>query len=247
MRKYQVQQGVLLGTSILLSLVKGYSAQMSIPAIGTAFPKICSPEFMKGAGLLGSLGVNGMGGVGSAFRVGPTICVKQPPQQVTQEVTTSPLIRKLANTQALQALLRLQNTDCKAGKVHPKTQACFLFNKIAKQAKEAIHKVSTANNAVFVSEKGRPLLMVSVEKFNVIGSYKKKQPSLENVIGSLDSHATYNDFDDLLDKKQNITHKKKHDYCRACFEKLKENALMGGDIECDSCTNTLSINLEDFK
>ncbi|EIJ87365.1 hypothetical protein NEPAR06_0926 [Nematocida parisii] len=246
MTKYQRSRRIIMVTTIVGMLLKTYSAaRMAMsPAIGTQIGQMCAPGFLKGTSILGSMGVNGMGGVANGIRINaPTLCVKQAPEP-TEVLKMSPILKKLAQQQAVQAILNLQDSECKIGKVNPKTQACFLFKTIRAKAQAPVTAITTTGNALFLKNKDKVSTMIVIEKFGELTPQKKKPITLEQLVGRPISSTTFNEFDDILKREGNPVSRTKKNKCAACLKDLKENISLGGDMECDICSDSISMPLD---
>jgi len=251
MTQYHAKRRIFLSASMCAIIAQCVHA-FAGPAIGNGqmFANYCPPSFMKGAGVLGSMGINGVGGVSAGFRPDTqTLCVK-PPQQIvggiltTQDPKISAIVRQANSMQAMKALLKLQETDCKTGKISPKAQACFLYKSIAKKAKSPRHTISVKNNALFISGKNKVDMMIVIERFGNLVAKRELKPNLETVLGPQNYKVSFNEFDDILKKEGRLVTMKRHNKCQACLESLK--LTMNADTDC-ACEDNLSISLEDLK
>lgn len=248
MTQYHAKGRGLLGRSVmaLLATSAGLAAANAIGAGGAQ--QYCNPGFLKGNGLMASMGVNGMGGAGSEMNINsPTLCVKQG-QQLGSILDSAggqvnALLKRTTNINAIRSLMNLQESDCKKQRVSPKSQSCFVFGRINRQAKRPNHVVSRLKNALIVSRYDKPVMMIIVEKFGSMTPKKQRAKPISQLFKAETSNTVFNEFDDVIHKDPR---KVRHvpDKCEACLNSLKAN--VAGDVECE-CENNISINLNDFK
>lgn len=245
-------------TAALFFLGQCTATRIAGPAISSSLAQqLCSPEFLKGVGVLGGMGINGMGGIGGGFRMSsPTLCIK-PGGQIASfnagssggaaaAIAKSPYMKKLTNMQAITSLLHLQEMDCKKGKVNPKTQACFLYRSIAKKAKEPISSITATANTLTVNTKKKTAAMFVVERFGNLTPRKKEEPTFEKLLKDPATYSIqFNEFDDVLNRVGQMRTHKKANKCAECLNSLKTSIAVG-DLECE-CEDNISINLDDLK
>lgn len=247
MTKYQVSKRVILGSIFMGFILKSCTAlrmPMGGPAAIGSLSQLCSPDFIRGTNIMGSIGINGAGGIGTGFNPrGPTLCIKQGSDTAaTMGMKITPEMTRFAHEQAIQSLLRLQAADCKTAKVSPKAQACFLLKAIQKKARRPEIGVTSSRNAIFVKRKNRVSAMILVERFGSLAQKKKPQPTIEQVIGKPTYSVTLNEFDDILKKEGTPNPRSKTNKCADCLKHLKTDITMG-DPECGMCTDTISFDL----
>lgn len=246
MTKYQASKRVILGSIFMGFILRSCTATrmpMGPAAIGS-LGQLCSPDFIRGTNIMGSIGINGAGGIGSGFNPrGPTLCIKQGSDAsgVMGGIKITPEMSRVAHEQAIQSLLRLQAADCKTAKVSPKAQACFLLKAIQKKARRPEIGVTSSRNAIFLKKRNKVSAMLLVERFGSLAEKKKPVPTIEQVIGKPTYSVTLNEFDDVL-KKEGTPSKSKSSKCADCLKHLKTDITMG-DPECGMCSDTISFDL----
>ncbi|KAI5171197.1 hypothetical protein NEFER03_0599 [Nematocida sp. LUAm3] len=243
MKQYQ-SKGAFLVKAAAAFLLTGYTeigayAQM---ALGGGMNPMCAQDFFKGgSNMLGSMGVNGMGGIGGGFRMNsPTICVKQ------DDAMIKGALKKASSLQALKALLNLQNADCTQKKISPAAQACFLHKVIMQKASRPTHTITSSNNALVLTSKRGTDIMIIVEKFGPISPKTTPNKTFQNISKDPTSYtAQFSEFDDVLKRIGQPKRYKKSNKCDACLQNLKANILMG-DSECNVCGETIPLSLEEL-
>ncbi|KAI5159270.1 hypothetical protein NEAUS03_0155 [Nematocida ausubeli] len=240
MAKYQVAKRVVVGVSVVGLFLKTYAAsRMAIPAIAGQLSQLCSAQFMKGTNVLGSMGINGMGGIGNAFQMGaPSICLRAGKDDPNM-AKMSPFLKKLTQEKAVESLLNLPDTDCTIGKVSPKSQACYLFKIIRNKAKKADKSVKNIANTVSLEDAKGVSVMFLYEPFGILDKKKKKKRAIAEIIGPANSNTTLNEFDDIL-KRIGGRASRKRSKCEECLKSLKTE-MATGDLECDPCGETINI------
>ncbi|KAI5133683.1 hypothetical protein NEAUS04_0530 [Nematocida ausubeli] len=240
MAKYQVAKRVVVGVSVVGLFLKTYAAsRMAMPAISGPMSQMCSSQFMKGTNVLGSMGINGMGGIGNAFQVGmPSICLREGKDDPNQ-VKMHPLVKKLTRMKAVDSLLNLDDTNCTIGKVSSKSQICHLFKLIKRKTNTPEKAVSIIANTVSLEDTKGVSAMFLYEPFGILDKKKKKKRTIAEIIGPANSNTTLNEFDDIL-KRNGGRAARKRSKCEECLKSLK-NDLATTDLECDPCGETINI------
>ncbi|KAI5190826.1 hypothetical protein NEMIN01_1228 [Nematocida minor] len=248
MTKYQASKRVIKGAiSVGLFLKSCIAFAGAGPAIGPAFNPLCPAHFMKGSNVIGGMAINGMGGIGDAYPMGsPTLCIRegQLAPQGDMQGKMSPAFKRFSHQQAMQALFNLQDSECKPGKVSPKTQACFLFKTIQQKAQAPITAITTTGNALFLKNKDKVTAMIVVERFGNITPKKKKGPTIEQLVGAPNSTAVFSEFDNLLKRHGSPNPKSVSNKCSECLKMLK--ASFAGDLECNVCNDTISFDFNNI-
>lgn len=245
MRKYQASKRILLGTALVGFFLQKYALRsLLMPAIsGNTLQQLCGPEFIQGNNILGSNGVNGMGGIGNAFRMGaPTLCIKGAKEQLeaaAHNARISPIVKNISRTQAIMGLARLGDTDCTQAKVGIKSQMCFLYKILKKKAKSPIVSIITSGNALVLKHKDKVTAMVVIEKFGSLRPKKKKAKTIEQLIGKPSYHATFNEFDDPLKREGTINPRSKINKCTECLKHLRNESVLGGEVDCNACDTSI--------